>query len=325
MKIFWLHRWRLLASLLIVGIMQRLAPRACAEDPAWFRLNGMPEPSVGLEVDGSVENTRISGVNSTYDTLFITPTVGLRTSGSIYHPNLLAFDLDGEIGWGWNQMKTTSPGYSQSVNESEELNRYLAQVYLLQEKPYNATFFAAEDHTYRDYGSFDTFTVDSSRYGGKISWDTPTLSLTTDFGYRDEKDTGLLDSSEVVETYVNFLGISQRRYGQTTVTARWDTFDNILNFGNTLTSLNESAGVSDSETFGQRKQITASSSVSFSHAEYGAQQMDTVNASENLTVNHRPKLDSYFILNLELNDLHPATDTILQGQPMASGISFTKV
>ena len=276
-------------------------------------MNGIPEPSVGLEVDGSEETTRISGVNSVYDTLFIVPTVGLQGSGSIYHPNLLAFNFDGDVGWGWDQMTTTSPGYRQSINESDELNRYLVRVDLLQEKPYNATFFATQDHTYRDYGSFDTFAVDETRYGGTINWTTQNLTLTSDFGYQDETDTGLIDSSEVKETHFNFLGIYKRHSGQTTLTGQWNEYDNILNFGNSLTSQTESVGLSDSETFGSRQQITASTSVSISHAEYGGQQSDMINATENVSIQHRPNLESFLTFDFEENDLQPATETSLQG------------
>ncbi len=313
MNVSWFQRCRMPIGLLIVGLVQRFSPWARAEDPTWFRLDGLPQVSTGVEVDGSTENDRISGVNSTYNTLFITPTVGLKTSGSIYHPNLLAFDFDGELGWGWNQMQTTSPGYSQSINESDELNRYLLQVNLLEEKPYNASFFASEDHTYRDYGSFDTFTVDSSRYGGRMNWNTDYLSINTDFGYRDEKDTGLVDYSEVAETYFNFVGINRRHSGQTTLTARWDMFDNILNLGNELTTMNESVGISDSETFGRRQQITAATGVTFSHSEYGGQQTDTINASENVNITHSRTLDSFLIFDFEQNYLHPADETYAQG------------
>lgn len=309
-----IQRWRCTAGLLIVGLMHRLSTSAWAQDIAWFRLNGLPQFSTGLELDGSSENDRISGINSTYNTLFITPTVGLRTSGYIYHPNLLSFDFDGELGWGINQMTTTSPGYKQTINESDVLDRYLLELDLLEQKPYNASFFAAEDHTYRDYGSFDTFTVDSTRYGGRINWNTDYLSLNTDFGYRDEKDTGLVDSSEVTETYFNFLGISKRHSGQTTVTASWDMFDNTLDFGNELTSMNESIGIADSETFGSRQQITAASGVTLAHSEYPGQQMDTVNATENVNVKHTRSLDSFLIFDFDDTSLHPGTETYLQGE-----------
>ena len=112
MKIGWHHRWRLLASLLAVGLLQRLSPWARAADTQWFRLDGLPEPSVGLEVDGSTERIEVGGQKTTYETLFITPTVGLQGSGSIYHPNLLAFEFNGEMGWGL----TSHPTYLTEVN-----------------------------------------------------------------------------------------------------------------------------------------------------------------------------------------------------------------
>jgi hypothetical protein len=313
MNIAWYYRWRFLAGLLVLGLIQRFAPWARADEPGWFHLNGWPEPSVGLNVDGSEETTRLNGVNSVYDTLFITPTIGLKTSGYVYHPNLLSFNFDGSFGWGLDQMTTTSPGYRQAINENDQLNQYLLQIDLLQEKPYNASFFASQDHTYRDYGSFDTFTVDSTRYGGRLSWDVGDFTLTSDFGYTDETDTGLIDSSEVKETYADFLGIHKRKYGQTTVTARWDMFDNILNFGNSLTSVNESVGIADSETFGSRKQITAATGVTFSHAEYGSQTIDTINATENVNINHGPNLDSFLIFDFDQNYLHPASESYVQG------------
>jgi len=315
MRVSRFQRWRFLGSLLLVACLHRLSPWARAQDIAWFRLYGLPEVSAGLEVDGSTENDRLNGVTSTYDTLFLTPTVGLKTAGYIYHPNLLTFDFDGEIGWGLDQMSTTSPGYSQNVDEGDQLLRYLAEINLLQEKPYNASFYAAQDHTYRDYGSFETFTVDSTRYGGRMNWDDDDfLSLNTDFGYQDETDTGLQDTSEVAETFFNFTGLNKRQSGQTTVTARWDMFDNTLNFGNELTSMDESVGIADSETFGRRKQITAATGVTLTHSEYAGEELDTVNATENVNINHTPTLDSFLLFNYEYDNLQSATEDFIQSQ-----------
>jgi hypothetical protein len=307
------HRRRWLVGMLVAGLVQRLQPWIHADDIAWFRLNGMPEPSVGLEVDGSQETTTIGGIKSIYDTLFITPTVGLRGSGSIYHPNLLAFDFNGDLGWGWNNMTTTSPGYRQTIDESDQLHRYFVEADLLQEKPYHLNLYASEDHTYRDYGSFDTYTVDLTRYGGHFGWETGPWSVTSDFGYQDESDTGLLDSSETKETFVNLLAINKRQFGQTTLTAQWDMFDNILNFGNSVTSVNESVGLADSETFGSHKQITASTSASFSHAENAGQATDIFNATENINVHHTRDLNSFLIFNFEHNELQPASENYAQG------------
>ncbi len=310
------HRSYLVASALLGGIVPWLVPAARAEDPRWIKLNGLPQASVGLEVEGSSETIRTGGGQSVYDTLFITPTVGLRTSGSIYHPNLVAFDLDGELGWGWDSMTTRSSGSSQTRNESQELTRYLAQINFLEAKPYNASVFAAQDHTFRDYGTFETFTVDSERYGGRVNWNTDHLSLNAELGYRDETATGFKDSTEISETYFNFVGINRRHFGQTTLNLHINQFDNILNFGNRQNSQNESISLSDSETFGSRKQITAATGVGYSQSEYSGQQTETVNADENVLMNHRPNLDSYLMLDFAHNHLRQVTDTIGGGVPI---------
>ena len=291
------HCRRLLAVLLVAGMALALMPSARAQETQWIRFNGPPQVSTGVEVDGSTETVTVGGASSTYDHLFITPTVGLRTMGSIYHPDLLTFDLNGELGWGWDNMSVTSGGSRQSVNESEDLLRYMAQFTLLAAKPYNATFFAAQDRTFRDYGSFDTFTVDSSRYGGHFGWLVGTFNLNAELGYRDEKDTGLNDSSEVKEKYFNFTGIQRRQSGQTTLTYRLDNFDNTLNSGNQLSTLNQSVGISDAETFGARRQITAATGAAYSQSEYGGQQTETESGSENINDNLRPDLDSFLLLN----------------------------
>ena len=53
------------------------------------------------------------------------------------------------------------------LHESLNLFTYLATVNFLSGKPYNATFFASQDHTYNNYDFFNTVTADSTRYGGR--------------------------------------------------------------------------------------------------------------------------------------------------------------
>ena len=96
------QRFRWLAGLSVIGIASGFAPALRAQETQWIRLNGLPQVSVGLDAEGSTEKTTIRGNSSTYDHTFITPLVGLHSTGSIYHPNLLTFDLSGELGWSWD-------------------------------------------------------------------------------------------------------------------------------------------------------------------------------------------------------------------------------
>ena len=306
------HRYRWLVGLSAVGFTSGLAPAVRAEDPEWFKSNGLPEVSVGVEAEGSTERTKVSGSSTTYDFCSVTPLVGLQTTGSIYHPNLLTFDLSGDLGWTWDSISSGSSGSSQSRNESADLIRYLAQLNLLSEKPYNASVFAAQDHTYSDYGSFNTYTVDATRYGGRMNWAADGLTLNADLGYRNETDSGLTDSSELAETYFNFLGIQQRKSGQTTLTLHANDLENTSN-GKGVATKNWAAGVSDSEMFGIRKQFGATTGLSYNLSEYSGQQMDTLNASENLTSNHRPNLDSYLMMDFNQTELRPFTSSQVQG------------
>lgn len=303
------QRYRWLAGLSVAGVAAGFAPGLRAQDAAWFRLNGLPQVSVGVDAEGSTEQTKVAGGSSTYDHTSVTPVVGLHTTGSIYHPNLLAFDLGGELGWGWDN----NSGSGQSRSESTELLRYLAEFNLLSAKPYNASFFAAQDHTFSDYGTFNTYTVDSTRYGGRVNWTDGTFILNADLGYRNQTASGLTDSSELTEEYLNFLGMHKRKFGQTTLTFNADAMENVVNSSSHFDTTSWAVGIADSETFGQRHQISAGTGLSFSQSEYAGQQQNTLNANENFLINLRRNLDSYLSVNYNQSELSQITSSRVQG------------
>ena len=304
--------YRALSARLCALVVAGFALAVRSEEPRWLRVQ-IPEASVSTEIESTTEETKVGSGSSTYEHLFITPLIGLRTHGSVYHPNLLSFDLNGESGWGWDSTTSKSSGSNQTRNNSQELLRYYAQVNILSTKPYNASFYASQDHTFRDYGTFSTFTVDSTRYGGRLNWRAGKFILSTDMSYRDEQSSGLYGSSEITETYFNFTGIHQRKSSQTTLTYRLNQFDNQQNLGASQSSFNHVVGISDSETFGSRKQIIASTGLSYGQSRYGGQDSETVTANENITIHHRPKLDSYFSLDTNLRRYGPADSSRVQG------------
>ncbi len=283
------------------------------EEPRWLRLRGLPEASLGAEIEGLREDVKLSGSTSTHEYLSLTPLLGLRTQGSIYHPNLLSFDLRGEGGVGWLTDTVKSPGFNLTRHETSDLLRYLAQVNFLENKPYNASFFASQDHDYQNYDFFNTATVDSRRYGGRASWTTDKLNLNADTGYREEKSSGTTGISEFSDTYLSLRGIHHRDHGNTTASFNYDDYDNRVNLGDVQNSVSYSAAVSDAETFGSRDQITATTGFGYNQYEYFNTASDTFNASENITINHLPTLDSFYYLNYDRTSQEPTTSQYFQG------------
>lgn len=307
-------RW-LLPALLVLWAAAGRAPGQdpSTEDPRWFRIR-VPEMHVGVEAEGLSEDVHTKGDGtSTHDYMSVTPLVGGRVIGSIYHPNLLSFDVSGEGGMGWARDTVESPGFNLTRHEDQNLLRYLAQVSFLSAKPYNASFFAAQDHTYQNYDFFNTATVDSQRYGGRVAWTTETLSLSADMGYREERASGLTGTSDFADTYLNFNGIHRRESGISSLTYSFDDYNNEVDSTGSQGSVNQSVAVSDSETFGQRNQITASTGLSYSQYNYFNQQTENFNGTENVTINHLPNLDSFYNVNYNRSSQDSADTSLVQG------------
>jgi hypothetical protein len=302
----------LAAALLLLAPGWLRAQRWVEEEPRWLRLQ-IPETSVGLDAEGLRETVQSGGATSVHDNFLLVPLVGLDMNGSVYHPNLMSFDLNGQGGVGWTQDKVTSPGYSLTRNENNSLFRYLGTVNFLSGKPYNASFFAAQDHTYNNYDFFNTATVDSLRYGGRLAWSAKTFNLSSDMGYREQTATGLNGTSGITETYLNANGINQRETGNSTLSYNYDNFGNQLNYGPVQTSVSQSVAGSDTETFGGQVPITATTGASYGWAQYASQNAETFNATENVTVKHSPNLESFAALTYDDSQLDPSTSSLFQG------------
>ena len=294
---FNLPRW-LLTGLLMLTAWRSYAQRRVVEEvePRWLRLD-IPETSVGLDVEGLKEDQTTSGITSTHENFTLVPLVGLKAHGSVYHPNLMTFDFDGLGGVGWAKDTVTSTGYSQVRNENQNLFLYVASANFLASKPYNASFFASQDHNYNNYDFFNTMTVDSTRYGGRLSWTVGNFILTSDMGYRDQTSSGMTGNTEVQDTYLNFNGLNQRQHGSSSVSYSYDDSINWVNSGPAQESRSSFVGATDTEILGKRDQIIATTGASYGQAEYPGQNAERFSATENVTDQHSQDLSSFLHLN----------------------------
>jgi hypothetical protein len=306
-------RW-LSAALLLATAGRAWAQRMMVPDvePRWLRLD-VPETSVGVDIEGLMEDQTLHGITSTHENLTVIPLVGAKVLGSIYHPNLLSFDFTGLGGLGWATDTVKSPGYNLTRNESQNLLTYIANVNLLSSKPYNASFFATQDHNYNNYDFYNTMTVDSTRYGGHLAWNPEHFTLSADMGYRDQVSSGITGVTEVQETYLNFNGLNQRQSGSSTLTYSYEDFNNTVNYGPVQSSLGQSVGISDTEIFGSRAQISATTGGSYGQVNYLDQNGQRFNLTENVVDHLRPNLDSYLHLNYDNSDLGTYAASQFQG------------
>src|SRR5262249_7497567 len=128
---------------------------------------------------------RNNGTSVTHDHLFVGPSLGFNAFGSIYHPNLLTYNINSEGAYGWAR-DSFSGSSSSSRYEWDYLCRYDAISDLLDNKPYHASGFAGYDHSFRDNDFFSQVTVDTWRYGARSIWQAGSWTFNADYTHHDE-------------------------------------------------------------------------------------------------------------------------------------------
>ena len=116
-----------------------------------------------------------TGPSSTYTQSDLIPTAGLALNGSIYHPNLLSFNLKGRFGYDEEKINSniaTNGGLSSSVQD------YDALVRILGEKPYATTLTAGKSTYVQEYDFFNTVHGEATRYGASSGYNAGPVPFT---------------------------------------------------------------------------------------------------------------------------------------------------
>lgn len=104
----------------------------------------------------------------------IWPLLNLNMRGSVFHPNLLEFSIDGDLGYTWENgsirtVESPATDTTDQRNGTTALRRYDAQLLFLQEKDFPLSLSASHAITRRDYDFFRRVTVESDNYGANWS------------------------------------------------------------------------------------------------------------------------------------------------------------
>ncbi len=264
------------------------------EEPRWLTYR-ISEASVGAYAEGTFESSSFqnTGTSATHDRLFVGPSLGLNLEGSVYHPNLLSYQINSEGAYGWAQETIRTPGSSLHRNEMEYLGRFQGSADLLVNKPYNANVFGAYDHDFRDYDFFNRVIVDTWRYGGRAAFHTESLFLTANYLHRDEDISGLSISSSAHEDVVGFEARHERQTGSTSLNYTFDQYTR-TDFGRTGEGTDNTITLADNERFGSRQQFNLNLNTTYSRREANFESSDQLSTAARLTAEHRATLSSAY-------------------------------
>lgn len=304
------------------------APELCAQyrysretqyEFQWLDLH-IPEIFAGLEVEGQSETSELRTGGTSYhrDYLYVAPTLGLELEGSVYHPNLLHFDVKTEDGASWQQQYVNVPtGTTPAGTESkwQFLGRYNAEVDLLREKPYATILTAYKDHNFVQYDFFNRATLDTEGYGARSGYAAGPVPFTVGFRHRVDDISSYTRPTRLDETTLSFDAHNDRaRDAKTTLSYQFEDYTR-REFGIPLEKGKyHTVNVLDTENFGSREQVKLNSILFYNNLETLTIPTESLNLQEHLFVEHSPRLESDYLYTFDDRSLGTTDSLAHSGQ-----------
>jgi hypothetical protein len=310
------------------------------QEPDWFTFH-LAEVSAGVYAEGTFDQSSYKNSDTTvsHSHLFLGPSVGLSFDGSVYHPNLLRYQVSSEGAFGWASDHVTG---SSSREEWQYLGRFVGTLDFLANKPYHASAFANYDHTFRDNDFFSRVTVDSWRYGGRASWEEGPWSVSVDYAHRDEESTSpfpvlrtmtttnVVSGTNVVTVSTNQHSVDQsilthddnvglsarheRSAGGTSFNYTWSRYDRVDVGGRLGEGNDHSISLADSERFGDHDRFKWNTTATYYRRDTLDESSDELVAYSSFAAEHRPTLNSYYDLNYDHFDTGSFESSSYSGQ-----------
>ncbi len=241
------------------------------------------------------------------------PVVGLGIVGSVYHPNLLEYHLNTELG---ADFQSSSVDPCTAGSNTKFLQRYNASMDFLQQKPYATTLFAEKDETYRDYDFFTRVRVNSDRYGGRTGYSAGPVPISVSAQHYEEYIEDPTRPTRLIENTLNFNAQSLRRSDQarTHLNYSLDQFSRADDGYGTQRGLNQNLNLFDNETFGAQGWVNINSLLNFNIITETQLPTDRLLLQENLRLQHTPKLRSFYEYAFDTASLGDSDSNTHQGR-----------
>lgn len=292
------------------------------QEPRWFTFH-LAEVSTGVYAQGDYQESTFRGSDTSvkYDREFVGPTIGLNANGSIYHPNLIQYAVLSDGAFGYARDTFQSGGVTTTRQEWDYLGSFAGTLEFLPGKPYRAGAYVNYDHTYRDNDFFSRVTVDSWRYGGRVSWTSGPWVLSGAYAHRDENSSSpypVTQITQVTET-INGTNVThsvtnrstldqfieshddtatinlrhQRERGATSLGYNLEQYTR-SDLGRLGEGTDHNVTLGDSERWGDREQHHFNASAGYTHRDTTFEKSDELTANTDLSLEHTRTLSSYY-------------------------------
>ena len=317
--------WGLRRCAILAAFIAAASPAAAQEDeseilePQALRLQ-VTDAYLGVLAIGQYNQSTISGQNgaATNENLFIGPDIGLDAFGSIYHPNFINFSVNGDISPGYNTQKSNQTGAASTGNSGfAVLGNYVANFNVLQEKPYRSTFYIDQSYSEQQNDFYNEIQESSLRYGANLGYQAGPVPFTINI-WRQQLDTSgaVNENSSQEETGLLFDASNKRASGGSSLNYSLTDYT-LSNSGGQGNGSDQSASLSDAETFGGNRQFNLNSTASYSESNNGVGNVpggsggtsQYFNAAENFSIVHSPTLSSSY----DVGCYYAKSDTPLGG------------
>ncbi len=262
------------------------------QDPLWFVfVPHLRYIKTDVEAEDTTYNSKTGGSSTSYQRVYVSPTVGIGWDYFIYHPDLFFFSTLVEPGFDWTQINGT--GYSSS-QDSLLLNGSLNGI-LLREKPYATTLDYTRSHDEVHYDFYNSATTDAENLGVTTGYREGPVPVSLSV-HKSNSDSLGYNQETISEQFMLDLHARNERRKQdaTDFTYQYSQL-NYQNHYQVVTSTSENSyhrvTLTDLEHFSHS---TLNSGVYFYDTISAQSSSENLNATVGYNYDHSPQLHSFY-------------------------------
>lgn len=265
----------------------------------WVRLK-FTEIGVGVEAEGERESRKMVGASTALERgyTYVAPVIILGLQGSVYHPNLLQFDLNARDGVSWQEQSLNQPVGANNAGAETKirfLQRYHGNVDLFKEKPFASSLFADKDRNFRQYDFFSRADVDQQRYGGRVGYTEGPVPVTVNVTRQQEDVSSLTRSSTLDETTLSLdMRNERKRNSYTSLSYMMDQYDRQEEGVALIKGTYHTLNLNDTEIWGNNDRYRLNSSLLYNRLDDAPVPTQNLMVGERAGVEHTPRLQSNY-------------------------------